>query len=207
MLKKASPQWLGVVCVVGALHLATVSFAHELMQAKIGIRVVSGATTKHARTKDKLNKSDKLRIFIEPQANAYVYVVHEDDSAINLLAKLSDEQALAQDTVVLPSKSEFYEIDGRSAFEKLTIVCSPTPLSEIEALFAQSNPAPAAWQKTELALRKQSLIDLNENTDKPFGIAGNVRDIEDDQNRVVAGLTLYSGKSLVLKRYEFRVKK
>ncbi len=49
---------------------------------------------------------------------------------------------------------------------------------------------------------------MNEKTDTPFAIAGNVRGgIVQDQDSVVKKLRIFTGNDMVVKKYEFKVKK
>ena len=149
----------------------------QLVHAKVAIQVVSNGKVTTARSKDKLAEGDKLRLYIEPQEEMFLYVVHTDQNATGLLAKTNTSATAASELVVLPSESEYYEIDGNSSFEQITIICAKKRQPKIEALFSENAPSLAAWQETELALLQQYQIDLNESTDKPFGIAGNVRNL------------------------------
>ena len=61
----------------------------------------------------------------------------------------------------------------------------------------------------EQKLLEQGKIDLSQKPDKPFPIAGNVREISGGRkdDPFISGLPIYSGTTLLVKRYEFDVKK
>jgi hypothetical protein len=61
------------------------------------------------------------------------------------------------------------------------------------------------WTSLEKELMEKSKIDLTQKTDKPFPIAGNVRSM--NSNAFVETLPIFSGKTLVVKKYEFQVQK
>jgi hypothetical protein len=207
MGKEIRPIFRGFVCLALLVGITMPVPAQQIVSAKIGVQVISGKVIKRAKSNDRLKKGDRLRIFIEPDGNAYVYVVHTDKQKPELLTALPAGLTKEEEQIILPSVSEFYEVDGLSALEKLTILCSPHRLEEIEKLFRSENPSLTDWETIENELHERSAIDLNEETAKPFAIAGNVRDIGRQNEQFLAGLKLYSGKSLALKRYEFRVKK
>ncbi|MFQ5627412.1 MAG: hypothetical protein ACE5I1_01525 [bacterium] len=207
MFKKVCPNHWAEMCMLMLFGMSTSAFSQEFIRAKIGLKVISEDIIKNAKSKDKLKKGDKLRLFIEPEVNTYVYVVHADRKSVSLLTNSPVQLTKANERVVLPSPSEYYEIDGTSAIEKLAILCSPARLNNVEAFFSVEKPSPAEWEKMELAFIEKSKIDLNEKTEKPYAIAGNVRNVEQQNEQFLSALNTYSGKSLVLKRYEFRVKK
>ena len=207
MKKRAKDRLFGIGSTFLLLAFAAPAMPQQLVHAKVAIQVVSNGKVTTARSKDKLAKGDKLRLYIEPQEEMFLYVVHTDQNATGLLAKTNTSATAASELVVLPSESEYYEIDGNSSFEQITIICAKKRQSKIESLFSENAPSLAAWQETELALLQQYQIDLNESTDKPFGIAGNVRNLGDESSSIIEQMIMYSGKSTVIKRYEFRVKK
>lgn len=207
MKKRAKDRLFGIGSTFLLLAFAAPAMPQQLVHAKVAIQVVSNGKVTTARSKDKLAKGDKLRLYIEPQEEMFLYVVHTDQNATGLLAKTNTSATAASELVVLPSESEYYEIDGNSSFEQITIICAKKRQSKIESLFSENAPSLAAWQETELALLQQYQIDLNESTDKPFGIAGNVRNLGDESSSIIEQMIMYSGKSMVIKRYEFRVKK
>lgn len=207
MKKRTKDRLFGIGSTFLLLAFAAPAMPQQLVHAKVAIQVVSNGKVTTARSKDKLAKGDKLRLYIEPQEEMFLYVVHTDQNATGLLAKTNTSATAASELVVLPSESEYYEIDGNSSFEQITIICAKKRQSKIEALFSENAPSLAAWQETELALLQQYQIDLNESTDKPFGIAGNVRNLGDESSSIIEQMIMYSGKSMVIKRYEFRVKK
>ena len=207
MKKRAKARLFGIGSTFLLLAFAAPAMPQQLVHAKVAIQVVSNGKVTTARSKDKLAKGDKLRLYIEPQEEMFLYVVHTDQNATGLLAKTNTSATAASELVVLPSESEYYEIDGNSSFEQITIIFAKKRQPKIEALFSENAPSLAAWQETELALLQQYQIDLNESTDKPFGIAGNVRNLGDESSSIIEQMIMYSGKSMVIKRYEFRVKK
>ena len=56
---------------------------------------------------------------------------------------------------------------------------------------------------------EKARIDLNENIEKPFAVAGNVRGgaIVPKEDPFADRLQTFSGRSFLIKKYEFRVQK
>lgn len=110
--------------------------------------------------------------------------------------------------LALPSLQEFYEVDGESPVEAFTIICSPEEVKEAEALLDSRIPC-ETWTSIEKDLIKQGEINLSQQAEKPFPIAGSVRaSLEPGAGRsLVDKLKVFSGNTIVVKRYEFSVVK
>ncbi|MBN2124403.1 MAG: hypothetical protein JW821_08945 [Deltaproteobacteria bacterium] len=174
------------------------------IRAKVGILVQSGDRVKRAKSIDRLQSGDLLRIYVHPESRCYIYVIHTDKQTVTLLNLV--EQRIQSSTLVLPSIQEFYQVDGKSATEAFTIICSPGELKELSAL-TDSKVSFEKWAALEKDLMERSRIDLDQAGDeKPFAIAGNVRGGA-GSDRFLDKLPIFSGKSLLVKRYEFQVAK
>lgn len=200
---KANRIALCAALLAGAAALAWQSGTEERVSARIGIQVISGDQVRRAKTDDRLTTGDRLRIHISPNFDSHIYVVHADEHKVTLLHN-GDTLTKAAHRLMLPSETEFFEIDGNSSREKLTILCSPKALDDVSTLLASPEAMVAQWSALEKVLLQRSRIDLHEETEKPFAIAGNVRG-EAADNAFAAALPSYAGNSLVVKRYQFRV--
>jgi hypothetical protein len=176
----------------------------KIIRAKLGILIKSGNQTVRAKAKDRLNVGDSLRIYVQPEDNFYVYVVHTDHKNVKLLSSV-DRQAPGSQ-LVLPGQQEFYEIDGESPVETFTIICSPDELKDVSALL-KSEISYEKWASMEKELIKKGEIDLGQKAEKPFPIAGNVRGATNPNDRFAADLQIYSGNTILVKQYEFSIKK
>jgi len=175
------------------------------IRAKIGIQITSTEKSRFAKARDRLKSGDLIRLYVHPEKASYIYVVYSDKNDISLLSMVNLKIKSA--SLVLPSTNEFYEIDGASAAEVFTIICSPVEMGEISEFF-ESSPSYVKWQSLEKELQAKSKIEMNEKTDTPFAIAGNVRGgIVQDQDSVVKKLRIFTGNDMVVKKYEFKVKK
>jgi hypothetical protein len=136
-----------------------------------------------------------------------VYVVHSDQKTVTLLTRV--EQRIQSSTLVLPSVQEFYQVDGQSPMETFTVICSPKEVKEISSLVSSSQMTHDRWVSLEKELLKRGEIDLAQKSEKPFAIAGNVRGAGDSAggDAFVRDLQIFSGKSILVRQYEFSVKK
>jgi hypothetical protein len=181
--------------------------AQDRVRAKVGIQVRSGERTASAKTTETVKTGDFLRVYVVPENEAYVYVVHNDGKNLTLLNKQNTTtKVTGGGLVTLPAAENYYQIDGGSDKESIIVLCSPTELREVAGLFSATNVTQQNWLPLEKALLDKSKIDLSSPTDKPFQIAGNVRSMSSN-DPFVNTLVIYSGKSLVAKKYDFQVQK
>jgi hypothetical protein len=195
---------LSVFLINGSI--SPVSAQEEKVRAKIGIQIKSGDQTKSAKSQDDLNVNDLIRIYVHPEETSYVYVIHTDLKEAALLNMV--QQKSRSSTLVMPSLQEFYQVDGTSPEETFTIIISPKDLTEVTEVLKNGTAPYKRWIGVEESLIAKSKIDLSQKVEKPFAIAGNVRGgANNDIDPFVNNLQIFSGKSLLVKKYEFRVKK
>ena len=181
--------------------------AQDRVRAKVGIQVRSGDRTAPAKTTETVKTGDSLRIYVVPENDAYVYVVHNDGKTLTLLnAQNATTKVTKGGLVALPALEQFYQINGGSDRESITVICSSTEIREIASLVSAPNVSQQNWLSLEKALLDKSKIDLSQPTDKPFQIAGNVHPTGSN-DPFLNTLVIYSGKSLVAKKYTFQVQK
>ena len=70
--------WLGI-------QLASPAVAQDRVRAKVGIQVRSGERTAPAKTTETVKTGDELRVYVLPEDESYVYVVHNDVKSLTLL--------------------------------------------------------------------------------------------------------------------------
>jgi hypothetical protein len=209
MHRTVSFSYLHTVMILGVWlcpQLITPAVAQDRVRAKVGVQVRSGEYTAPAKTTETIKTGDFLRVYVIPEHDAYVYVVHNDGKTLTLLNAQNASTKTTQGVpVILPAPEQFYQIDGESDTESITVICSPTEIREVVSLLSSPNVPQKNWLSLEKKLLDKSKIDLAQPTDKPFQIAGNVRSIVDDP--FVKTLAIYSGKSLVVKKYDFQIQK
>ena len=196
---------LGIFMITGSIY--SVGAQEKKIRAKIGIQIRSGDQIRRAKSHDRLKADDLLRIYVHPEKNSHVYVVHTDFKEATLLNMV--QQKIQISTLVMPSLQEFYQVDGESTKEAFTIIISPEGVAKVLEVFEKENVPYSRWVEVEKVLREESEIDLSQKTEKPFSISGNVRGVagSGDVDPFVSKLQIFSGRSILLKRYEFRVKK
>lgn len=177
----------------------------NIVRAKLGISVQSADRQWRAKTGERLSAGDRLRIYVYPEEDSFIYVVHTDLKSASLLKMV--EKSVPAALLVLPSARECYQVDGQSPIETFTIICSPEELKEIPTLF-DAGASLEKWSSLEKELAEKSVIDLGDKPDKPFAIAGNVRGLPDSGvgDSFLSELQVYSGNGLLVKHYEFTVK-
>jgi hypothetical protein len=183
--------------------------AQDRVRAKIGIgiQVRPGELMARIKSTERLKPGDFLRVYVVPEGDAYVYVVHNVGKNLSLLnAQNATTRVPGGVPVILPAPEKFYQIDGGSDKESITVICSSTELHEVASLFSTPNVSQQNWLSLEKTLLDKSKIDLAQPADKPFQIAGNVRSMSNNDS-FLNTLAIYSGKSLVMKKYDFQVQK
>jgi len=200
---------LFILCIGAALIMTgtLVCFAQaQPVRARIGVIIKSGDQVMRAKGKDSLKAGDSLRIYVQPDEGSYLYVVHADPDNVTLLKMV--DRSVPSSQWVLPGEGDLYEVDGQSPIETFTIICSPEELKEVAALAGTKMPY-EKWTALVGSLVKRGQIDLSQKSEKPFPIAGNTR------GEVLAGgrperdceAQVFSGNTILVKQYEFTVKK
>ena len=196
------------LCIIVTFLMATGTPAiaqEDFVRAKIGVLIKSGNKAIRSKSKGKLKAGDLLRVYVHPEKNAHVYIVHTDSETATLLN--AGQKKAEGATLILPSVQDFYEVDGNSSIENITIICSPNDIKEVSDLLKSGEAPRSKWKALEEKLYEKSKIDLTSKAEKPFTIAGNVRGGSGAGDPFLKKLRIYTGKSLLVKRYEFRVKK
>ena len=204
-------RWVSVLCF-GVAFLAAGFVPGDarssVVRAKVGILVKSGDQTTRARGKDRLKAGDKLRVYVYSEENAWVYVVHADEKKVTLLKMV--DPGVAASLVELPSANEYYQVDGGSPAETITVICSPEEVKEVSAL-AKEEVSVEKWRAIEKELTGRGTIDLGQKSEKPFAIAGNVRGEKSaaavEKDSFLDQLQIFSGNAVLVKQYEFSIKK
>ena len=177
----------------------------DLVRAKVGIMIRSKDRVISAKKKARIRPGDQIRIYALPEKPSYVYVIHSDKKTATLLN--DENQRVANGALTLPAPQDFYEIDGQSSKEIITIVCSRQETQELKALFASGQVPHRAWAPVEKDLLGKNPVDLTGKAEKPFSIAGSVRGGAGAADPFIEKLQTISGNDLVVRQYELRVKK
>ncbi len=192
-----------VLLVMMLIHCGII-FPQSKVQAKIGILARSKEAVLKVKSNDRLSVGDKVRVYVEPQTECFVYLVFNDESESTLLSS-EPKKYKASAFILLPSASEFYEIDNKSKLARFVVFCSADKLTEIESAFKSKSSIPAAkWKSIEDKLKKSNATALSSTKDKPFNFGGNIRASDNDfKNK----LQVFSGSPFLIKTYDIEVKK
>ena len=194
-----------VVVLIVAFFIASVMTAtgQEMVRAKVGMEILQGDEARLAKTMDRIKAGNELRLLVVPEKESYVYVINSDHEHANLMNKEQIQDKYPGGALkIFPSLESLYKPDGKGKQENFVIVCSLTPLGEITGLFASGQVSYDSWRELEDKLTKRSKITLGEKVNKPFAIAGTVRGGPKEEN-----LKIFSGNDLLVKRYQFQLKK
>ncbi|MDO8549339.1 MAG: hypothetical protein Q7S39_04185 [Ignavibacteria bacterium] len=186
------------------LNLSVFGFTpNDTVKAKIAILHKAGEIYNPLKTKDRLRAGEMLRVFVLPAKDCFVYVVHTGNKESFLLCKTQLKSA--KDTLLLPNRDDYYIFDEGGVKERITIFCSAKKINEIEKLFGDSELISSnSWNDVETKLIALNKSNLNENSDKPFPLAGNVSAINED---FIETMQLFVGKDMLIRKYEIEVKK
>jgi len=183
-----------------------VAQAQDLVRAKIGMEIVSDGKSRPARARDRLKLGDSLRILVSPEDDAFVYVIYTDGETASLLNTEQAEQKLQKDSLkVFPSLEDLYQPDGAEGEEKFTIIYSQNPLAEVTAVFNEGEAPHSKWLEVEEKLASKPQVLQAETVEKNLTMGGTVRG--DRAEPLVNKLRTSSGKSVIVKQYQFHVKK
>jgi hypothetical protein len=180
-------------------------FSQNLIKAKIAILHKSGEDYTALHNHDRLHVGDLMRIFVIPLKDCYSYIIHSDDKEATILFMSEVKRKLhMNDTLILPSPSEYYTFDNISANAEVIVFCSRNSLSEINNLFKKNSSVDAAeWNKIENNLIKKYVKEIKDKTEKPFPIAGNVGTINDN---FIDGQLILSGENALIRKYKIEIK-
>jgi hypothetical protein len=206
-------KMLSLVCL-GVFLLGSVAVStgetQDIVRAKIGIRIQAGDQERWAKTRERARVGERFRLYVLPESDGYIYVLYTDKETVIPVDEVQRINVSEGEypVFVLPSMEDLYEFDGKNRSECLIIVWSLEEPVDIESLFNSQDVSYAQWRKREEELMAKSKIDLTGEAEKPWEIAAAVRGQEQQlYDWLQEELPILSGKSLVLKTYEFRVKK
>lgn len=175
----------------------------NVIRAKIAILHKSGDDFTVLRSNDRLRVGEMIRIFVQPEDDCYVYIIHSDNSESTLLCE--KKVSSKQDTLILPSTSEYYVFDDKSPAAKVTIFCSINKINNINKLFSGRDVVKSSeWSSLEGALLKEYKRNFTDKSEKPFPMAGNVSAINDD---FLNHQLVLSGKGAIIRKYDLEIKK
>jgi hypothetical protein len=176
----------------------------EIVRAAIGIGIPftspSGEKQERAATPfDRVKAGERFRVYAIPEPDpGYLYVVYKDSEVVGQLNPAEQIEIPQNEKLTLPSPEEWYQFDASSKKVWITIICSANLLPELETILEAQPVSREAWDTFEQTLIEQTRMIDSDVPDKPWPLAGVLRDI--------AALKICSGKTVVVRKYEFTVK-
>ncbi len=196
------------MCVWGSM--ASANALQDIVRVKIGLELRSAGESRWAKTCEEVTVGDTFRIYVLPEFEAAdIYVVYIDRTEKRILTQQYVKITQAE-VAILPSKKEMSAIEEGDRLQHLTIIYSPFTLPELAQRLDEQEMSYSQWLEVEEQLIAQSKIDLRSDVEKPWEMAATVRDDDDDaifKYHLQQELPTFSGKSFVVRTYEFRIKK
>lgn len=177
-----------ILCLCASLIMVTISVvpAQDSVSAKLGIQIQSQGRVSWAKATERLTTSDKLRVYIFPKEDAYLYVVHTDEE---IARPLINEMRVKKETLITlpPDANQFYQFDGSNKKESITIICSPSRRVDFLDLFKSGKIPHPQWAEVEKKLVAASKIVLGGTAGEPSSqkrilIGGSVRSLPSQVN-------------------------
>ncbi len=190
-----------LVCLAGGLAPAG---QKDLVRGKLGIFVKTSDAEYRAKKKNVIVPGTCLRIFLFPENQSFIYVFHNDGEKVDALP--SSGAAISRDSLILPASDTFYEIGETEKTAAFILIISSESLPELDSI---SNGYPLKeWKQLQKKLMEKSRVLDNSGQAGPFSLAGNVRGEADSPNAsFIEELPVSSGKKLIIRTYDFKVKK
>lgn len=159
----------------------SIASSNDTLKAKILILSNFGDSLSVLKNYDRVFANDGFRVLIQTFTNCYAYVVYSDADTANLLFRQSDMQKTetflvdVSSPLILPTPEHFYVLDDVNAKVKISIILSSNRLKSIEAIFDKTDKVTKVlWDKIEKTINEEQKNINENNTLKPFSIAGNV---------------------------------
>ena len=181
-----------------------VALGQDLVRGKLGVFVKTKEKEYRARKKNIIPPETSLRIFIFPEKNTFIYAFHSDGKDVEPLHP--NEKIVSRDSLILPAADTFYEIGAADKTAMFTLIVSLEAIPELNSI--SKGLSLKKWKKIEKNLIQKSRILDNSDQKLPFSLAGNVRGDADSTNAdFLEALPVSSGKNLIIRTYDFQIKK
>lgn len=196
-----------LVYFLSAFFFFTVfSFGQNEVKTKMALLLKKNDDFVRLKANDRIKVNDKFFIVVQPLSDSYNYVIFTEGNETSLLNNLKDVKIKKNNKLILPSNSDYFQFDGNSSNAEFNIISSSKSLAEIDNLFKTSSTIETdKWKKVEEKLVKDNKVNLNDDSNSPISIAGNVRSI--DSKEIDKHLLTFSDKKLILKKYKLEIKK
>jgi hypothetical protein len=161
-----------------------------------------------AKVNDRLRSGDQLSVYVKPEEKSFVYLVNSNAKTASLIT-LGDNQnnVLAHSLRTFPSikkgKKRGYKVDGNEDIELFSIICSLKKLPRINQLFSGGAVAVEKWRSLEKIFIDDNQTITPSKPQEQLQFGGSLR----SPDSFIKTLSISSGKALIVRRYQFDVKK
>ena len=184
------------------IHYCTASKSDRLLLCKKS----ANWQNRKAKVNDRLRSGDQLTVYVKPEENSFVYLINSNSKTASLITLGSNQNNVsARSLRVFPSLKESYQVDGKEDVELFSIICSSKKLPRINQLFSGGAVAVEKWQTLENIFIEDNQIITPSKPEEQLQFGGSLR--SPDSNPFIKTLSISSGKALIVRRYQFDVKK
>jgi len=178
----------------------------KIVKGKIGIEIISNGKSTLAKKISRITTQDQLKFYTFTKFKSYTYVISSDKKTATLLTSPSKGQAKAREGLkIFPDSNQFYQFDENSDEELITVICSPKELKEVQELFNSKTVSHESWEALEKELIKKSKVLFSKDVPRETPKAGFVQPGVRAPESFVDKISVRSGNSFLIKKYEFRV--
>ena len=184
------------------IHYCTASKSDRLLLCKNS----TNWQNRKAKVNDRLRSGDQLTVYVKPEENSFVYLINSNSKTASLITFGSNQNNVsARSLRVFPSLKESYQVDGNEDVELFSIICSSKKLPRLNQLFSGGAVAVEKWRTLENIFIEDNQIITPSKPEEQLQFGGSLR--SPDSNPFIKTLSVSSGKALIVRRYQFDVKK
>lgn len=169
----------------------------DTLKSYLGLLITENKISRLAKTNDRIRVFNSFQVVIHPLEDYFLYIISNSGNKFELIA---NALVLKDSTHIFPSDDGHYISDGKSNREEVIIILLKQFDSIIDEYFSKNNYKEIEkylnnFKETSSLIESQKTLEIVE-------ISGNVRNISPSRD-----LTLYLGKSCIIKKFFLDVKK
>ena len=169
----------------------------DTLKSYLGLLIKEDNISRIAKTNDRIRVFNSFQVVIHPLEDYFLYLISNSGKKFELL---TNSIVFKDSTYIFPSDDGHYISDGQSSQEVIIIVLLKQFDTAIEELLSKNDYL--AIEKYLNNFKETSSLIKSQKTLEIMEISGNVRNIYPSRD-----LTLYLGKSCIIKKFFLDVKK
>jgi hypothetical protein len=153
----------------------------------------------------RLRSGDRLKLFVEPRAEMFFYLIHQNpqgDLTLLLPADPRSAKLIPGTAVFVPADDHWFELDAQTGQEKFLVLASAERLERLEELLGQygaltekaARNAAADGVMNEIKRLKQQAKPLSAPAEKPVRIGGSLRAPSAKSPAVIPDITPFASE-------------